>query len=149
MPPAGCVVKRSPKEAMSGRPRAMASFTAGRAREAAWLVLLVAGHDVAEAAGHGARAFQQDGDEPLPFAGLGDQLADDAEHLLLLPAGRRQGGAGHEQAGGPAEELAPGDWHQRPSAVVGSMMVLTSETLLAGKPPFWACSRTMASLGAM
>lgn len=35
------------------------------------------------------------------------------------------------------------------SAVVGSMIVLTSETLLAGKPPREACSRTISSLGAI
>jgi hypothetical protein len=33
--------------------------------------------------------------------------------------------------------------------VVGSMIDLTSETILAGKPPCCACSRTIASLGAM
>lgn len=35
------------------------------------------------------------------------------------------------------------------SAVVGSIRVRTSDTLLAGKPPWRACSRTMASSGAM
>ena len=35
------------------------------------------------------------------------------------------------------------------SDVVGSMMVLTSEILLAGKPPWVACSRINFSLGAM
>jgi hypothetical protein len=35
------------------------------------------------------------------------------------------------------------------SAEVGSMMNLTSETRLAGKPPCFACSRTISSLGAM
>ena len=36
-----------------------------------------------------------------------------------------------------------------PSAVVGSITLLTSDTLFAGKPPCAACSRTIASLGAM
>jgi hypothetical protein len=31
------------------------------------------------------------------------------------------------------------------SAVVGSIVVLISETLLAGKPPWLACSRTIFS----
>ena len=35
------------------------------------------------------------------------------------------------------------------SAVVGSMIVLTLATELAGKPPLAACSRTIASLGAI
>jgi hypothetical protein len=35
------------------------------------------------------------------------------------------------------------------SAVVGSMMALTPDTRFAGKPPRFACSRTMASSGAM
>src|SRR6185437_10023879 len=35
------------------------------------------------------------------------------------------------------------------SAVVGSMMVFTSEIRLAGNPPCCACSRTMASFGAL
>lgn len=35
------------------------------------------------------------------------------------------------------------------SAVVGSMMVMICEILLAGNPPLVACSRTAASLGAM
>src|SRR5690242_15543618 len=34
------------------------------------------------------------------------------------------------------------------SAVVGSIIVLTSETRFAGNPPWAACSRTMASFGA-
>ena len=38
---------------------------------------------------------------------------------------------------------------RRSSDVVGSMMVLTSVTLLAGKPPRLACSRTAASFSAM
>ena len=33
--------------------------------------------------------------------------------------------------------------------VVGLMIAFTSETRLAGKPPCFACSRTIASLGAM
>lgn len=37
----------------------------------------------------------------------------------------------------------------RVSAVVGSMMDLTSATLLAGKPPCFACSRTNSSLVAL
>jgi hypothetical protein len=37
----------------------------------------------------------------------------------------------------------------RYSAVVGSMTVLISDTLLAGKPPWLACSRTIFSLGAI
>ena len=35
------------------------------------------------------------------------------------------------------------------SAVVGSIVSLTSETRLAGNPPLSACSRTSSSLGAM
>jgi hypothetical protein len=35
------------------------------------------------------------------------------------------------------------------SAVVGSMMALTSDTRFAGNPPCLACSRTIASFGAM
>ncbi len=34
------------------------------------------------------------------------------------------------------------------SAVVGSTIVFTSETRLAGNPPWAACSRTIASFGA-
>jgi hypothetical protein len=35
------------------------------------------------------------------------------------------------------------------SAVVGSMIVFTAETRFAGNPPIRACSRTIASFGAM
>jgi hypothetical protein len=35
------------------------------------------------------------------------------------------------------------------SAVVGSITVRTSEMRLAGKPPLFACLRTISSLGAM
>ncbi|MNR67314.1 hypothetical protein D3C85_1912440 [compost metagenome] len=35
------------------------------------------------------------------------------------------------------------------SAVVGSMMFMTWDTLLAGKPPCLACSRMSSSFGAM
>jgi len=35
------------------------------------------------------------------------------------------------------------------SEVVGSMIVRTCATLLAGKPPFCACVRTVSSSGAM
>jgi hypothetical protein len=35
------------------------------------------------------------------------------------------------------------------SAVVGSIVLLISETLLAGNPPWLACSRTIFSLGAI
>lgn len=35
------------------------------------------------------------------------------------------------------------------SAVVGSMIVVTSLTALAGNPPWFACSRTISSFGAM
>ena len=49
-------------------------------------------------------------------------------------------------SGSKADAEFPRD---QPSDVVGSMMVLTSLTLLAGKPPFVACSRTASSLGAM
>lgn len=35
------------------------------------------------------------------------------------------------------------------SAVVGSITEATSETRFAGKPPCWACSRTIFSFGAM
>lgn len=35
------------------------------------------------------------------------------------------------------------------SAVVGSITARTSDTLFAGNPPFFACSRTIASFGAM
>jgi hypothetical protein len=37
----------------------------------------------------------------------------------------------------------------RYSAVVGSIMLRTSETRFAGNPPIWACFRTVASSGAM
>ncbi len=37
----------------------------------------------------------------------------------------------------------------QPSAVVGSIIVITCATLLAGNPPCAACSRTSSSLGAM
>ena len=38
---------------------------------------------------------------------------------------------------------------RHPSEVVGSMIDFISETRLAGKPPAWACSRIISSLGAM
>jgi len=42
-----------------------------------------------------------------------------------------------------------GRWEKFYSAVTGSMMALTALTLLAGKPPQRACSRTMSSSDAM
>jgi hypothetical protein len=44
-------------------------------------------------------------------------------------------------------ESAPTARHY--SAVVGSMVSRTSDALFAGKPPSFACSRTMSALGAM
>ncbi len=62
-----------------------------------------------------------------------------------LPAGKRKGRA-VEPA--PLVLLLYRDRRYR-SAVVGSMIALTSATELAGKPPWRACSRTSSSFGAM
>ena len=56
-------------------------------------------------------------------------------------------------AAGDAPAGSPPFTHRRTnrdySAVVGSMIDLTSDTLFAGKPPCLACSRTIASFGAL
>ena len=76
-------------------------------------------------------------DEVLSEVELFEIASGATRHVVAADAGFRYRGS-----------ALPGDGAY-PSAVVGSMTAFTSATLSAGKPPWRACSRTMASLGAM
>lgn len=80
-------------------------------------------------------------------------LVDDTGQAVvaLIAPTNAQGRACRHHAGRPSRFSLNGarPLAVYPSEVVGSMMVLTSVTLLAGKPPLVACSRTAASFSAM
>src|SRR5262249_51022141 len=82
-------------------------------------------------------------------AGL-EQHDRDVEHAIVAPR-RGIGFASHGCPVGMRRRRRPvrrGGAPGQAIAVIGSMMVFTSDTLLAGKPDSLACSCTAASLSA-
>ncbi|MNY41791.1 hypothetical protein D3C86_1766300 [compost metagenome] len=107
---------------------------------------------IAVTGGHIEHAFVAE-----QVAGFGELFADNlqlgADHGIVAagPRGHLTVFQGSKINGCTHEFRSVAGWNADPaySAVVGSIMFMTWETLLAGKPPTLACSRMSSASGAM